>query len=105
MEKKSTSLPRLNCVYGVSFFNIFLTLATIAYLGYAVYTLNNRVALLEVRITKTEELKHGKKFVRSVGQDHFMKPCEECRQICSDILGRKGTKVSVSLALQREHCL
>mgnify|MGYP001796089757 CR=1 FL=1 len=101
MEQNSKP-SKLTYVYGVSGFNILLTLSTIAYLVYSVYTLNARVMILEEKVTQTGHFKMAKRFERSLDQDYFMKPCGVCKQICNDILGRREMKVGHKIFRCRE---
>ena len=94
-EKSSNKSHKLTCVYGVSGFNILLTLVTVGYLSYSVYLLNNRVFVLEGKLTQTENSKNGKRVARSSSWEYVKKPCEECKRVCSSMLGKTEKKVSL----------
>ena len=94
-EKSSNKSHKLTCVYGVSGFNILLTFVTVGYLSYSVYLLNNRVFVLEGKLTQTENSKNGKRVARSSSWEYVKKPCEECKRVCSSMLGKTEKKVSL----------
>ena len=94
-ENSTNKSHKLTCAFGVSGFNILLTLVTVGYLSYSVYLLNNRVFVLEGRLTQTENSKIGKRVARSSSWEYVKKPCEECKRVCSSMLGKPGKKVSL----------